>query len=56
MATKHDRDILNSILNPLLPLGEGVFDDEAELEMQGNRYNYFLFKFFKKRYGAIPNY
>lgn len=31
MASKHDREILNAIVNPLLPLGEGVFDDEDAL-------------------------
>jgi len=31
MATAHDRLILNAIVNPLLPLGEGVFDEEQLL-------------------------
>jgi hypothetical protein len=31
MATPHDRRILNAIVNPLLPVGEGVFDDENPL-------------------------
>ena len=26
MSTQNDRDVLNSILNPNLPLGEAVFD------------------------------
>jgi len=30
MTTENDRKVLNSILNPNLPLGEGVFDPEAE--------------------------
>ena len=28
MSTQNDRDVLNSILNPNLPLGEGVFDPD----------------------------
>ena len=28
MATKRDREILNAVVNPLLPLGEAVFDDD----------------------------
>ena len=31
MATERDRMILNAIVNPLMPLGEGVFDDEKLL-------------------------
>ena len=31
MSTKRDRLILNAIINPLLPLGDGVFDDEKLL-------------------------
>ena len=31
MSTERDRLILNAIINPLLPLGEGVFDDEKLL-------------------------
>ena len=31
MATKRDREILNAIVNPLLPVGEAVFDDEEKL-------------------------
>ena len=31
MATARDREILNSVVNPLLPLGEGVFDEENEI-------------------------
>lgn len=30
MSTASDRQVLNSILNPNLPLGEGVFDPEEE--------------------------
>jgi len=30
MSTENDRQVLNSILNPNLPLGEGVFDPAAE--------------------------
>ena len=31
MSTPRDRLILNAIINPLLPLGEGVFDEEQSL-------------------------
>ena len=31
MSTAGDREILNSVVNPLLPLGEGVFDEENEI-------------------------
>ena len=30
MANSRDRQILNSIINPLLPIGEGVHDLEQE--------------------------
>ena len=30
MSTENDRDVLNSLLNPNLPLGEGVFDPEQQ--------------------------
>ena len=30
MANQRDRQILNSIINPLLPIGEGVHDLEQE--------------------------
>ena len=30
MASSHDRKVINSILNPTLPLGEGVHDDVEE--------------------------
>ena len=30
MASPHDRKVINSILNPNLPLGEGVHDDVEE--------------------------
>ena len=30
MASAHDRKVINSILNPTLPLGEGVHDDVEE--------------------------
>ena len=32
MSTSKDRQILNSIINPLLPIGEAVFDPEEEAE------------------------
>ena len=32
MTTQNDKDVLNSILNPNLPLGEGVFDPEETAE------------------------
>ncbi len=32
MSTPGDRRILNSVVNPLLPLGEAVYDDEEEEE------------------------
>lgn len=35
MTTEHDRLVLNSLLNPNLPMGEAVFDPEAGLEDQG---------------------
>ena len=31
MATSRDREILNAIVNPLLPIGEGVFDDSEKI-------------------------
>jgi hypothetical protein len=31
MTTPHDRQVLNSVLNPLMPIGEGVFDDENQI-------------------------
>ena len=31
MSNPSDRQILNSVVNPLLPLGEGVYDDENEI-------------------------
>jgi hypothetical protein len=31
MATQRDREILNAIVNPLLPIGESVFDDEEQI-------------------------
>lgn len=31
MATKRDREILNAIVNPLLPVGEAIFDDEQKV-------------------------
>ena len=30
MSTQNDRNVLNSILNPNLPLGEGVFDPDQQ--------------------------
>ena len=30
MSTQNDRDVLNSLLNPNLPLGEGVFDPDQQ--------------------------
>ena len=32
MATAGDRQVLNSILNPNLPLGEAVYDPEEQVE------------------------
>ena len=32
MSNAHDRQILNSVVNPLVPLGEGVYDDENVLD------------------------
>ena len=37
MANSRDRQILNSIINPLLPIGEGVFDLEQEC-FDSNKY------------------
>ena len=31
MSSKRDREILNAIVNPLLPVGEGIFDDEEKV-------------------------
>ena len=31
MSSRRDREILNAIVNPLLPVGEGVFDDEENV-------------------------
>lgn len=31
MASTRDRQILNAIVNPLLPVGEAIFDDEEKL-------------------------
>ena len=31
MSSQRDREILNAIVNPLLPVGEGVFDDEEKV-------------------------
>jgi len=31
MTTQNDREVLNSILNPNLPLGEGLFDPEEKV-------------------------
>ncbi len=46
MATARDRLILNAIVNPLLPLGEGVFDDDKLLpdELKDNEPNTDLVK------------
>jgi hypothetical protein len=30
MSSSHDRKILNSIMNPLIPIGEAVQDDPEE--------------------------
>jgi hypothetical protein len=32
MTNPHDRQVLNSLLNPSLPLGEAVYDPEEQLE------------------------
>ena len=34
MASKRDREILNAIVNPLLPVGEGIFDDEEKVPLE----------------------
>ncbi len=34
MSTPGDRRILNSVVNPLLPIGEAVYDDQEEEEQQ----------------------
>ena len=46
MSTPRDRLILNAIVNPLLPLGEGDFDDDKLLpdELQDNEPNTDLVK------------
>lgn len=31
MSSSADRLILNAVVNPMLPLGEGVFDDQESL-------------------------
>ena len=36
MATARDREILNAIVNPLLPIGEAVFDDDQDLPQNLN--------------------
>ena len=32
MSNPDDRRILNSVVNPMLPLGEGVYDDQEDLK------------------------
>eukprot|EP00096_Caligus_rogercresseyi_P010165 TRINITY_DN3605_c0_g1_i1.p1 TRINITY_DN3605_c0_g1~~TRINITY_DN3605_c0_g1_i1.p1 ORF type:complete len:200 (-),score=59.95 TRINITY_DN3605_c0_g1_i1:43-642(-) len=32
MSTQRDREILNAVINPSIPIGEGVFDDENQLD------------------------
>ena len=32
MSTSADRQILNSVVNPLIPLGEGVYDDDKAID------------------------
>ena len=32
MSTSADRQILNSVVNPLIPLGEGVYDDDNAID------------------------
>ncbi|KAK7080851.1 Tetratricopeptide repeat protein 36 [Halocaridina rubra] len=34
MSSAHDRAILNSIFNPLLPVGECVFDEDIPVELK----------------------
>ncbi|XP_023235830.1 tetratricopeptide repeat protein 36 homolog [Centruroides sculpturatus] len=34
MATKHDRAVLNSLFNPLLPIGECVYDEDIPPELK----------------------
>ncbi|KAF4519064.1 hypothetical protein B566_EDAN001654 [Ephemera danica] len=36
MATEHDRAVLNSIFNPLMPVGEAAFTDEIPPELTDN--------------------
>jgi hypothetical protein len=35
MSCEHDRAILNSIFNPLLPVGELIYEDELPHNLQG---------------------
>ena len=32
MSNSKDRQILNSIITPLLPIGEGVYDEQEEVD------------------------
>ena len=38
MANSRDRQILNSIINPLLPIGEGGYDYEEECIEDGSEW------------------
>ena len=33
MATRRDREILNAVINPLLPVGEAIFDDKEDVPL-----------------------
>lgn len=35
MANEHDRAVLNSIFNPLLPVGEAAYVEEISPELTG---------------------
>merc|ERR1711874_548834 len=40
MSTQNDRDVLNSLLNPNLPLGEGVFDPDQQVPQSQTEADY----------------
>ena len=40
MSTENDRDVLNSLLNPNLPLGEGVFDPDQQVPQSPSEADY----------------
>jgi hypothetical protein len=35
MSSEHDKAILNCIFNPLLPVGELIYEDELPRNLQG---------------------